>query len=54
LEEVDFVGGGVLFWRKCFLVGGGDYYLEEVDFIGGDVYGFWSRVALTGLRTNAM
>ena len=37
LEEVDFVGGGVFFWRKCFFVGGGDVC-------------FWSRVALTGHR----
>ena len=37
MEEVDFVGGGVFFWRKCFL-------LEEVIIVGGHY--FWSRSIL--------
>jgi len=41
LEEVDFIGGGVFFGRKCFFVGGGDVC-------------FWSRVALTGHRSDTL
>ena len=42
LEEVDFVGGGVFFWRKCFFCWRRSLFLEEVDFVGGGVF-FWRK-----------
>ena len=54
LEEVDFVGGGVFFWRKCFFCWRRSLFLEEVDFVGGRPCRTWVQQIEddTGLNAN--